>query len=103
MTHALEHTGRIVTAAAVAISIVFLAFTASDISLVKAYGVGLPLAVLMDATLIRGVLLPAAMRLGGGATWWAPPRLRRLHSRLGLREEANPPQPRKEREQTPAG
>ncbi|WP_106436296.1 MULTISPECIES: MMPL family transporter [Streptomyces] len=103
VTHALEHTGRIVTAAAVAISIVFLAFTASDISLVKAYGVGLPLAVLMDATLIRGVLLPAAMRLGGGATWWAPPGLRRLHSRLGLREEAHPRQPRVEREQTPTG
>ncbi|MES4903356.1 MULTISPECIES: MMPL family transporter [unclassified Streptomyces] len=102
VTHALEHTGRIVTAAAVAISIVFLAFTASDISLVKAYGVGLPLAVLMDATLIRGVLLPAAMRLGGRATWWAPPRLRRLHSRLGLREEAGPRKERKERELTPA-
>ncbi|MFI0735907.1 MMPL family transporter [Streptomyces sp. NPDC021225] len=103
VTHALERTGRIVTAAAVAISIVFLAFTASDISLVKAYGVGLPLAVLMDATLIRGVLLPAAMRLGGKATWWAPPGLQRLYTRFGLREEANPQSQRKERERTPTG
>ncbi|MFF6853707.1 MULTISPECIES: MMPL family transporter [Streptomyces] len=83
----LERTGRIVTAAAVAISVVFLAFTVSGISLVRAYGIGLPLAVLMDATLIRGTVLPAAMRLGGRATWWAPAPLRRLHSRYGLREE----------------
>ncbi|MFS7878328.1 MMPL family transporter [Streptomyces asiaticus] len=90
----LERTGRIVTAAAVAISVVFLAFTVSGISLVKAYGVGLPLAVLMDATLIRGAVLPAAMRLGGRATWWAPAPLRRLHSRYGLREEPATPTPR---------
>jgi putative drug exporter of the RND superfamily len=48
--------------------------------------VGLPLAVLLDATLIRGALLPAAMRLLGRATWWAPAPLRRLHARFGLRE-----------------
>jgi RND superfamily putative drug exporter len=46
----------------------------------------LPLAVLLDATLIRGALLPAAMRLGGRATWWAPGALRGLHASLGLRE-----------------
>ncbi|GAA1281281.1 MMPL family transporter [Streptomyces javensis] len=92
----LERTGRIVTAAAVAISVVFLAFTVSGISLVKAYGVGLPLAVLMDATLIRGAVLPAAMRLGGRATWWAPAPLRRLHSRYGLREEPAAPTPRRD-------
>jgi RND superfamily putative drug exporter len=82
----LERIGRIVTAAAVLISIVFLAFLVSDITLMKAFGVGLPLAVLLDATLIRGALLPAAMRLGGRATWWAPSPLRRLHASLGLRE-----------------
>ncbi|MFG2503192.1 MMPL family transporter [Streptomyces sp. NPDC048441] len=103
VTHALERTGRIVTAAAVAIAIVFLAFTVSDISLVKAYGVGLPLAVLMDATLIRGVLLPAMMRLGGKATWWAPEGLQRVHARFGLREEARPKTPQRDLEQTPAG
>ncbi|GIF47567.1 RND superfamily putative drug exporter [Asanoa ferruginea] len=82
----LERIGRMVTAAAVVISIVFLGFTVSGITYVKAYGIGLPLAVLIDATLIRGALLPALMRLGGRATWWAPAPLRRLHHRFGLRE-----------------
>lgn len=86
MAIGLERIGRMVTAAAVLISIVFLAFTVSSITYIKAYGVGLPLAVLVDATLIRGALLPALMRLGGRATWWAPGPLRRLHGRFGLRE-----------------
>ncbi|PZF80165.1 MMPL family transporter [Jiangella anatolica] len=85
----LEKVGRIVTAAAVLISIVFLAFLVSDITLMKAFGVGLPLAVLIDATLIRGALLPATMRLGGTAIWWAPAWARRLHTRVGLREAAD--------------
>jgi hypothetical protein len=54
--------------------------------LLEAFGVGLPLAVLLDATLIRGALLPAAMRLDGRATWWAPGPLHWLHARSGLRE-----------------
>ncbi|MBC6459975.1 MMPL family transporter [Actinomadura sp. HBU206391] len=82
----LERIGRIVTAAAVLISIVFLAFLISDVTFMKAFGVGLPLAVLMDATIVRGALLPAMMRLGGRATWWAPEPLRRVHARFGLRE-----------------
>ncbi|WP_053205226.1 MMPL family transporter [Jiangella muralis] len=94
----LEKVGRIVTAAAVLISIVFLAFLVSDITLMKAFGVGLPLAVLIDATLIRGALLPATMRLLGGATWWAPGWLRRVHARFGLRESSDAPQ----REPVPA-
>ncbi len=84
----LERIGRIVTAAAVLISIVFLAFLVSGIALDKTFGIGLPLAVLLDATLIRGALLPAAMRLGGRGTWWAPGPLRQLHARFGLRENA---------------
>ncbi|MFC6885545.1 MMPL family transporter [Actinomadura yumaensis] len=82
----LERVGRIVSAAAVLMAIVFLAFLVSGMTFMKAFGIGLPLAVLMDATLIRGALLPAAMRLGGRATWWAPGPLRRLHARFGLRE-----------------
>ncbi|NDL60289.1 MMPL family transporter [Phytoactinopolyspora sp. XMNu-373] len=82
----LERIGRIVTAAAVLISIVFLAFLISDITLMKAFGLGLPLAVLLDATLVRGALLPASMKLLGRATWWAPAPLRRFHARFGLRE-----------------
>jgi hypothetical protein len=58
--------------------------------LLEAFGVGLPLAVLLDATLIRGALLPAAMRLDGRATWWAPGPLHWLHARSGLREHTQP-------------
>lgn len=84
----LERIGRIVTAAAVLISVVFLGFLVSDITFMKAFGIGLPLAVLADATLSRGFLLPAAMRLGGRWTWWAPEPLRKLHARFGIRENS---------------
>ena len=87
----LEKTGGIVTAAAVLISLVFLAFLVSGISLDKAFGIGLSLAVLLDATLIRGAVLPAVMRLGGRATWWAPAPLRRLHAKFGLKEARQAP------------
>jgi putative drug exporter of the RND superfamily len=82
----LEQTGRIVTAAAALLAIVFVAFATSGISFMKLFGVGLTLAVLMDATLIRGVLVPAFMRLAGEANWWAPRPLRRLHDRFGISE-----------------
>jgi uncharacterized membrane protein YdfJ with MMPL/SSD domain len=65
---------------------VFVAFATSGISFMKLFGVGLTLAVLMDATLIRGVLVPAFMRLAGEANWWAPAPLRRLHERFGISE-----------------
>jgi RND superfamily putative drug exporter len=88
----LEQTGRIVTAAAALLAIVFIAFATSGISFMKLFGVGLTLAVLMDATLIRGVLVPAFMRLAGEANWWAPGPLRRLYERFGISEsEALPP------------
>ncbi len=86
----LERTGRIVTAAAVLISIVFAAFVTSQITFIKMFGVGMMLAVVMDATLIRGTLVPAFMRLAGKANWWAPKPLRQIHRRLGLRETAEP-------------
>ncbi|MCA1727341.1 MAG: MMPL family transporter [Actinobacteria bacterium] len=80
----LERTGGIVTAAAALLSVVFLAFATSGISFIKLFGVGLALAVVMDATLIRGVLVPAFMRLAGNANWWAPAPLRRVYERFGL-------------------
>ena len=86
----LEQTGRIVTAAAALLAIVFIAFATSGISFMKLFGVGLTLAVLMDATLIRGVLVPAFMRLAGEANWWAPGPLRRLHDRFGISESDGP-------------
>ena len=93
----LQRTGKIVTAAAALLSIVFLAFVSSDITFIKLLGLGTALAVLVDATLIRGALVPAFMRLAGAANWWAPAPLRRLHDRIGLSEvedvEVMPPVP----------
>jgi RND superfamily putative drug exporter len=95
----LEKTGRIVTAAAALIAVVFIAFATSEITFIKLMGVGLSLAVIMDATLIRATLVPAFMRLAGEANWWAPKPLRRLYERYGLKEAvpmgegATPPGP----------
>ena len=72
--------------AAALLAIVFLAFITSGITFIKMFGLGMALAVVMDATLIRGALVPAFMRLAGNANWWAPGPLRRFHERYGLRE-----------------
>jgi len=82
----LERTGRIVTAAAALLGVVFLAMATSRVSFMKLFGIGLTMAVLMDATLIRATLVPAFMKLAGNANWWAPGPLRRLHERWGLSE-----------------
>ncbi len=82
----LERTGRIVTAAALLLSVTFFAFGTSGVSFIKMFGIGLGIAVLMDAFVIRGTLVPAFMKLAGEANWWAPKPLRRLHDRFGLRE-----------------
>ncbi len=80
----LERTGRLVTAAAVLVATVLLAFATSGLTPLKLLGVGLALAVIVDATLVRGILVPAFMRLAGRANWWAPRPLARLHKRIGL-------------------
>jgi putative drug exporter of the RND superfamily len=92
----LERTGRIVTAAAVLVSVVFVAFALGHVSFIKLFGLGLTLAVVMDAFLIRGTLVPAFMRLAGEWNWWAPAPLRRFHDRWGISEsvdldDAEPP------------
>ncbi len=92
----LERVGRIVTAAAILISLVFLGFLASDITFMKAFGIGLPLAVIVDATLVRGFLLPATMKVLGDANWYAPEFLRRLHDRWGLDEGGAARSPKRE-------
>ncbi|MGP9022921.1 MMPL family transporter [Streptomyces sp. BR1] len=84
----LQHTGRIITAAAVLVAAVLFVFAVSGVTLLKLLGVGLALAVVLDATLVRAVLVPSFMRLAGRANWWAPGPLRRLHDRVGLREDA---------------
>jgi putative drug exporter of the RND superfamily len=65
---------------------VFFAFATSGISFIKLFGIGLALAVLMDAFLIRATLVPAFMRLAGDANWWAPRPLRRFYARFGFSE-----------------
>ncbi len=82
----LEHTGRIVTAAALLLSVTFLAFATSGITFIKLFGLGLALAVIMDATIVRATLVPAFMKLAGDANWWAPAPLKRLQQRFGLHE-----------------
>ncbi|HEX7166572.1 MAG TPA: MMPL family transporter [Acidimicrobiales bacterium] len=84
----LERTGRIVTAAAALLSVVFIAMGTSGVSFIKLFGIGLTMAVLMDATLIRATLVPAFMRLAGEANWWAPAPLRRFYERFGFSESA---------------
>ncbi len=86
----LARTGRLVTAAAALMAIVFAAMTTSKVSFMQMFGLGLTLAVLMDATLVRGVLVPAFMRLAGRANWWAPRPLARWHDRRGLRDSDVP-------------
>ncbi|HEX8802906.1 MAG TPA: MMPL family transporter [Acidimicrobiales bacterium] len=85
----LERTGRIVTAAAVLIAVVFLAFATGHVSFIKLFGLGLTLAVLLDAFVIRGTLVPAFMRLAGEWNWWAPGPLRRFHERYGVSEHVD--------------
>ena len=87
----LERTGRIVTAAAVLIAVVFIAFATGQVSFMKMFGIGLTLAVLVDAFLIRSTLVPAFMRLAGNANWWAPAPLRRFHDRFGISEHVDLP------------
>jgi RND superfamily putative drug exporter len=85
----LERTGRIVTAAAVLIAVVFVAFATSGVAFIKLFGIGLTLAVLVDAFLIRSTLVPAFMQLAGDANWWAPGPLRRFHDRFGISEHVD--------------
>jgi uncharacterized membrane protein YdfJ with MMPL/SSD domain len=82
----LERTGRIVTAAAVMLAIAIGAFSTSKIVLIKELGVGIALSVLIDASIVRALLVPSLMKLLGEWNWWAPTRLRRLHERFGWSE-----------------
>ncbi|MGB3055568.1 MAG: MMPL family transporter [Acidimicrobiales bacterium] len=85
----LARTGRIVTAAALLMTVVFLSLATSQVSFIKLFGVGLTLAVLLDAFVIRGTLVPAFMRLAGEANWWAPAPMRRLYERVGISEHVD--------------
>jgi RND superfamily putative drug exporter len=82
----LERTGRIVTAAAVLFCIAIGAFVTSKIIFIKELGLGTAFAVLIDATIIRALLVPSLMQLLGDWNWWAPAPLARLYARIGVRE-----------------
>ncbi len=84
----LARTGRVVTAAALLMSISFAALIAAQVSFMRMFGLGLTVAVLVDATLVRVVLVPAFMHLLSRANWWAPKPLARLHDRFGLSDAA---------------
>ena len=84
----LERTGRIVTAAALLFAVAVGAFATSQIVFIKELGIGTALAVLIDASIVRALLVPSLMELLGSANWWAPRPLRRLHERIALREGA---------------
>ncbi len=96
----LARTGRVITAAALVMSISFAALTAAHVSFMRMFGVGLTLAVLVDATLVRMVLVPAFMHLLGTRNWWAPRPLVWLHERFGLSDE--PPDRQSGQTQGPA-
>ncbi|WP_371549031.1 MMPL family transporter [Streptomyces sp. NBC_00554] len=82
----LQRTGGLITAAAVILAVVMVAIGTSRVTNTKMLGLGIALAVLMDAMIVRSLLVPAVMRLTGRATWWAPGPLRRFHDRFGLSE-----------------
>ena len=89
----LQHSGRIITSAALLMVVVFSCFVTGRMGTVQEIGLGLAVAVAIDATIVRCVLVPATMTLLGRWNWWAPAGLRRLHARLGLREQPLPPAP----------
>ena len=84
----LERTGRIVTAAAILFCVAIGAFATSQIIFIKELGIGTALAVLLDATIVRALLVPSLMELLGKWNWWSPKPLRRLHDRYGWKEPA---------------
>lgn len=87
----LVRTGGLITAAAVILAVVMVAIGSSRVTNTKMLGLGIALAVLMDALVVRSLLVPAVMKLTGRATWWAPGPLRRLHERFGLSEGESAP------------
>jgi putative drug exporter of the RND superfamily len=83
----IERTGRLITGAALIMATVFFSFGLAEAVVIKAIGLGMGLAVLVDATIVRALLVPATMRLMGRWNWWAPKPLARLHGWLGLSEK----------------
>jgi putative drug exporter of the RND superfamily len=98
----LARTGRVVTAAALLMAISFAALIAAKVAFMRMFGLGLTLAVIADATLVRMLLLPAFMHLLGQWNWWAPKPLARLHARIGISESHDDDPPGEHRERVAA-
>jgi RND superfamily putative drug exporter len=90
----LQRTGRIITSAALLLIIVVAGFATGGMAFIKLIGIGMIVAIVVDATLVRALLVPATMRLLGRWNWWAPGPLGRVYRRYGLRESAEPVAPR---------
>jgi putative drug exporter of the RND superfamily len=86
VTEGLTYSGRIVTTAAALIAVSFFAFGIASVSFLQLFGLGAGFAVLVDATLVRAVLVPAAQRVLGRAAWYAPRPVRRLYTHVGVTE-----------------
>ncbi|MFD7612845.1 MMPL family transporter [Streptomyces sp. NPDC059828] len=86
VAYGLRRTGGLITAAAVILAVVMVAIGASRVTNTKMLGLGIALAVLMDAAVVRSLLVPSVMKLTGRATWWAPAPLRAFHARFGISE-----------------
>jgi RND superfamily putative drug exporter len=103
VAHGVARTGRVITAAALVMSMSFAALIAAHVSFMRMFGLGLTLAVFVDATLVRMVLVPAFMHVMGRWNWWAPKPLAWLHDRFGLSEGPSeavvPAEPAEESEQ----
>ena len=98
VTDGLTRSGRIVTTAAALIAVTFFAFGTATVSFLQLFGLGAGFAVIIDATLVRAILVPACQQILGRAAWYAPAPLRRLQTRIGLTEApgrliAAPPAP----------
>jgi len=89
VAEALESTGRLITGAAAIMAAVFFGFATARSVIIQAVGIGIGLAVVIDATIVRALLVPATMRLMGRWNWWAPGPLASLHRRLGLAERSS--------------
>jgi RND superfamily putative drug exporter len=84
VAYGLQRSGRIITAAAFILAVTFGAFASSGVSIMKMLGLGIAIAILLDATVVRALLVPALMRLFGSANWWAPRWLRVIYEKAGL-------------------
>jgi RND superfamily putative drug exporter len=87
-----QKTGRIITSAAILLAVVIGAFSMSGIVFMKMLGIGMLVALLIDATVVRALLVPATMKLLGRWNWWAPGPMRRWWERYGFREHGAAPE-----------